>query len=453
MGKSDRSFLKGVIEGFYGRPWSQSQRLELLELMQQLGLNTYLYCPKDDLKHRALWRDGYTAGELQGLSELIEACRDRSVDFFYGIAPGLTIHYSDPSEMEQLHERFQQLVEAGCRSFAILFDDIPDEMAEVDRASFGSLAKAQCETANTLYSEQLAKRGGRLIFCPTPYCQRMVDDGHGGSGYLEEVGQRLAKGIDIFWTGPEIISREITVESVEVLQHKLQRRPVLWDNLLANDYDMTRLFLGPYSGRTLELRDELGGILINPNCEFEANFVVLKTLAAFLAATGSWDSRGAYEAALADWLPRFSTVGKDRVSLDDLVLLGDTYYLPHEQGRLAEQLYDDVCCIVMQPFCDWGERENRLRKRIRQIVELARKLTELRRRELFYALNRQVWELREELEMIGQFMDWKRGGGDISAEPLLSGNYLPGTYRGGLVRRLQQLISFGDDGTLIPTGE
>ncbi|MDP6679495.1 MAG: beta-N-acetylglucosaminidase domain-containing protein [Verrucomicrobiota bacterium] len=453
MGRAEQSFLKGVIEGFYGRPWSQSQRLEMLERMQQLGLNTYLYCPKDDLKHRALWRDEYTADELQRLRELIEACGDRGVDFFYGIAPGLTIRYSDPDETERLRARIQQLTGAGCRSFAILFDDIPDEMAEADRAAFGSLAKAQCETANSLYSEHLAKQDGRLIFCPTPYCQRMADDGHGGAGYLEEVGQRLANGIDIFWTGPEIISREITIEGIGVLRQKLQRKPVLWDNLHANDYDMTRIFLGPYSGRPIELRDEVGGILLNPNCEFEANFVALKTLAAFLAATGSWDSRGAYESALAKWLPRFSTVGGDGVSLDDLMLLGDAYYLPHENGELAEQLYDDVRAIVGESPGDWGEREDRLRERIRQVVELARKLTELRQRELFYALNRQVWELREELELIEQFMDWKKAGGDTAANPFRSGNYLPGTYRGGLVRRLQQLISFGADGILIPANE
>jgi protein O-GlcNAcase/histone acetyltransferase len=238
-----------------------------------------------------------------------------------------------------------------------------------------------------------------------------------------------------------------------VLRQKLQRKPVLWDNLHANDYDMTRIFLGPYSGRPIELRDEVGGILLNPNCEFEANFVALKTLAAFLAATGSWDSRGAYESALAKWLPRFSTVGGDGVSLDDLMLLGDAYYLPHENGELAEQLYDDVRAIVGESPGDWGEREDRLRERIRQVVELARKLTELRQRELFYALNRQVWELREELELIEQFMDWKKAGGDTAANPFRSGNYLPGTYRGGLVRRLQQLISFGADGILIPANE
>ena len=305
MDKADRSFLKGVIEGFYGRPWSQQQRLELLDLMQELELNTYLYCPKDDLKHRALWWESYTAAELQGLRELIEACRDRGIEFLYGIAPGLTMRYSDGSEMELLRARFRQLLDTGCRSFAILFDDIPDKMAEADSAAFGSLAKAQCETANAIYSELLAKPGGRLIFCPTPYCQRMADDQHGGADYLNEVGRQLAADIDIFWTGPEIISREITVESVSELRETIRRKPVIWDNLHANDYDMTRVFLGPYSGRSLELRGEVSGFLINPNCEHEANYVALKTVASYLSATGSWSSRGAYEGALAAWLPRF----------------------------------------------------------------------------------------------------------------------------------------------------
>ena len=216
---------------------------------------------------------------------------------------------------------------------------------------------------------------------------------------------------------------------------------------------MTRVFLGPYSGRSLELREEVGGFLINPNCELEANYVALKTLAGYLRAFGSWNSRNAYEEALAAWLPRFSSVGEDGVTLDDLTLMCDAYYLPHENGELAEQLYQDVRFIVTQLTDDWGDRQGRLRKRIRQVVELARKLTEVHRRELFYAFNRQVWELREELEMIEQYMDWKLAGGDPATELCRSENYLPGTYRGGLVKRLQQLISFRADGALVPAGE
>ena len=54
---------------------------------------------------------------------------------------------------------------------------------------------------------------------------------------------------------------------------------MLWDNIHANDYDHRRVFLGPYSGRPVELYKLLNGVLTNPNCEFEANFVAIHTLA------------------------------------------------------------------------------------------------------------------------------------------------------------------------------
>ena len=50
-------FLGGVVEGFYGQVWAQHQRLHLFEQMASLGLNTYFYAPKNDLKHRAIWRE------------------------------------------------------------------------------------------------------------------------------------------------------------------------------------------------------------------------------------------------------------------------------------------------------------------------------------------------------------------------------------------------------------
>ena len=59
----------------------------------------------------------------------------------------------------------------------------------------------------------------------------------------------------------------------------LQRPPVIWDNIHANDYDPKRVFLGPYDGRHPELIPYLNGVLTNPNCEFEANYIAMHTLA------------------------------------------------------------------------------------------------------------------------------------------------------------------------------
>ena len=54
------NMLFGVIEGFYGRPWTREQRNSLFKTMSQCkGLNCYMYAPKDDRKHRAAWRELY----------------------------------------------------------------------------------------------------------------------------------------------------------------------------------------------------------------------------------------------------------------------------------------------------------------------------------------------------------------------------------------------------------
>lgn len=79
--------------------------------------------------------------------------------------------------------------------------------------------------------------------------------------------------------GPKVISKDITVESIEELAEVLRRPPVIWDNLHANDYDQKRVFLGPYAGRSPQLISRLRGVLTNPNCEYGTNFVAIHTLA------------------------------------------------------------------------------------------------------------------------------------------------------------------------------
>lgn len=79
--------------------------------------------------------------------------------------------------------------------------------------------------------------------------------------------------------GPKVVSKDITVESIEEVSKILKRAPVIWDNIHANDYDQKRLFLGPYKGRSTELIPRLKGVLTNPNCEFESNYVAIHTLA------------------------------------------------------------------------------------------------------------------------------------------------------------------------------
>ena len=42
---------KGIIEGFYGIPWTFEERKSMINFLSDIGLNQYIYAPKDDPYH------------------------------------------------------------------------------------------------------------------------------------------------------------------------------------------------------------------------------------------------------------------------------------------------------------------------------------------------------------------------------------------------------------------
>ncbi|XP_015233148.1 PREDICTED: protein O-GlcNAcase isoform X2 [Cyprinodon variegatus] len=272
-----RKFISGVVEGFYGRPWTMEQRKELFRRQQKWGLNTYLYAPKDDYKHRMFWREMYSVEEAEQLMTLVSAAKEHGIEFIYAISPGLDITFSNQKEVTALKRKLDQVTHFGCKSFALLFDDIDHNMCPADKEVFSSFAHAQVSLTNEIY--QYLGEPETFLFCPTEYCGTFCYPNVSQSPYLHTVGEKLLPSIDVLWTGPKVVSKEIPVESIEEVSKILRRAPVIWDNIHANDYDQKRLFLGPYKGRSTELIPRLKGVLTNPNCEFESNFVAIHTLA------------------------------------------------------------------------------------------------------------------------------------------------------------------------------
>jgi protein O-GlcNAcase/histone acetyltransferase len=272
---------------------------------------------------------------------------------------------------------------------------------------------------------------------------------HGGGGYLDEIGRLLNPEIDILWTGPEIVSETIPVDSIEQLSRRIGRRPVIWDNLFANDYDARRLYCGPYSGRARELRSAVRGILINPNNEYAINFVPLRTLAEFLNGQGEWQPRAAYRQSVADWLACYETVTKS-ISLDELTFLADCFYLPHSDGPEAIEMLSLIERLLTEPVGCWGDGYEKFCVLNARIQALFDRLTELRDRELFDAWSRRVWALKEELLVIDAALAQKKAGRDLAAGIELE-SCLPGTFRGGILTRLERYLTADGDGRVCAT--
>jgi protein O-GlcNAcase / histone acetyltransferase len=443
---SESQFLSGVIEGFYGPPWTPAERHQLWDWMTRSGLNTYFYGPKDDLHQRAIWRQPYHESGLMEVREAVAACRQRGLKLIYACSPGLDVTYSDPADMAAIQGRLTQLLDDGVSDFCILLDDIPDAMRPGDLARWGSLAAAQAAWVNDVYTWTRARTQGRFLVCPTPYCGRMVAARHGGEGYLGILGQGLHPDIDIFWTGPEIISETLDVAPIARLTEILRRPPLIWDNLFANDYDGRRFFCGPYAGRPLELKQAVRGILLNPNTEFPLNFVPIHSFGAYLAADGAWDSRASFLEGLQAWWPRFATVGVP-LSFEDLVTFADCFYLPYQEGPEADALAQAIARCLSSHRRPDDPDSLAVRARMLRLKDFCARLVDLKDRSLFHAFHRRVWELREELDLIDRWwshrIDLARAG-----TPFESDFHRPKTYRGGFVVRLQSFLNPQPDGSM-----
>ncbi len=453
MQDSNRSFIAGVVEGFYGLPWNARQRHQLFGWLKEWGLNTFMYAPKDDLKHRWRWRELYDEGQTAELAALIRDCRRHGLNFIYAIGPGLDFRYADPADLTALVLKLDQTRDLGAVDFALLFDDIPRTMRPEDAARFPSFASAQAFVANEVCARIKAVNPvARVLFCPTEYCGRMAQPTVKDSAYLNELGELLGPEIGVFWTGPEIISETISMASIRELQTVLRRKPVIWDNLHANDYDMRRLYLGPYAGRPAELRAEVAGILSNPNCQFEANFVPIRTFARYCAGDAS-TPREAFLDAAAAWLPLFRADEQSAITPGDLELIGNMFCLPTEFGPLAEQYLRDVRWLFRVPPSEWGAVYQRFGRATSVMIELLDRLARIGNRELFHALYRYLWELREEVTLTHAYVEWRRGGASPSAA-FCSPGHRPKIYRGGFVAALQHLLPMDELGQFsnAPTG-
>ncbi|MGB7056021.1 MAG: beta-N-acetylglucosaminidase domain-containing protein, partial [bacterium] len=212
----DRIF--GIVEGFYRRPYTFDQRLDLIDFLSALGLNTYIYGPKADPYHRKHWRKPYPRKKLAEFEELNEISKKRNIKFVYALSPVYRPGLSD------VIEKITTLSAIGIRNFSIFFDDI---RVRLNKAT----AERQLRIANGLY-EHLSHEFGKpfLSFCPTQY------RGFKQTTYIEHIAANLHPQIDIFWTGRRVVSPEITEQDVDRVTFLLRRPVLIWDNIFANDY-------------------------------------------------------------------------------------------------------------------------------------------------------------------------------------------------------------------------
>ncbi len=286
---------RGYIEGFYGNPWKHEDRLSVMTLMAKNKMNTVYYAPKDDKYHRDLWREEYPEDELQKLGELVDCSKKYFMDFYWCIAPGLSMKYSDEKEFETLIRKTKQIYSLGVRSFGLLLDDIDEELNyEEDKKVYGETVNAHIELINKYYSSLLElDKSCKLTVCPTVY------HGKGNEYYIAKLGQNISPLICVFWTGKDICSRELTTYDALKFYENTHHKVLYWDNYPVNDCSMfNEMHISPIINRDSDLWKYSEGIIANCMEYAECSKIPLITIADYLWDSENYNPQKSWEDAI-----------------------------------------------------------------------------------------------------------------------------------------------------------
>lgn len=285
---------RGVVEGFYGTPWSHAVRVSLINFYGRFKLNTYLYGPKDDPYHSCPnWRLPYPAREAQNIVDLVEACRRNRVDFVWAIHPGQDIKWND-EDYQNLLKKFGWMYDLGVRHFALFFDDISGD---------GTNPLKQTELLNNLTRDFVDAKGdvSALTVCPTDYSKLWANPTEEGS--LAIYGRTLQPDVKVFWTG-DVVCSDMTRETLEWVNSRIQRPAYYWWNYPVTDYVRHIIMQGPVYGLDTTLSAaETCGLISNPMEHGEASKLALYSVADYAWNIAGYNAIDSWERGLEVMVP------------------------------------------------------------------------------------------------------------------------------------------------------
>lgn len=315
---------RGVVEGYYGAPWSAEARRSQLEFYGRNKMNVYVYAPKDDPFHhgRGCYQP-YPPEKAQEIRSLVECARKNHVRFVWAIHPADTVHWQQNDGKEQLDAlclKLEGMYELGVRGFAVLIDDTGGEISKAQR---------QVQLANYIVENFIRKHpdvAQQLLVCPTGYNRSWAQKEE-----LRTLGQGLAPEVLVFWTGDTVV-HDITKEGQQWVMEQLGRPTFVWWNWPCNDFKSNRLSMGRTYGlsQTPAMKQLLSGFVANPMEEAEASKIGLFGVADYTWNIAQFNSSTSWKQAIARLYPK-------RAKEMQCFCEHNSYLLPNTHGYYREE--------------------------------------------------------------------------------------------------------------------
>lgn len=284
-------FHTGIIEGFFGKPWSWQERAGYAGFLEDIGFGFYIYAPKAEARLRRDWREDLPTATVAALRDTAAAYRAAGLSFGIGLSPFEIYLDAEEAAQADLQRKIAQLNEIDPDILCILFDDM--------RGDLPSLAQRQAAILGQVTELSSARR---FVFCPTYYAaDPKLEEVFGSkpANYLEDLGRLVDPRVDIFWTGPLVCSAAYPEDHLNAVAETLRRKPFLWDNYPVNDGAKTSNFLhlGAFRSRPASLRKLLAGHAVNPMNQAWLSRIPIRTLAESYRLGPDYDPEHAFTAA------------------------------------------------------------------------------------------------------------------------------------------------------------
>ena len=296
--------LRGVVEGFYGTPWTFEDRADIIDFCRQSNLNSYIYAPKDDPYHRDKWRMPYPAEKLAEMQRLVAVAKENKVRFIFAISPGLDLNYKGSKGEDDFNAMIRKLdtmYNIGVRDFAIFFDDLKD-----DKGNHHESGKNQAEFLNRVEKNlhERYKDVAPLITVPTEYFYLDMVKGDKVKPYTRDLAENLDPRIVVLYSGRGVVCDGITDTELEEVNKIFGREVGVWWNYPVNDYSLT-----PDGNRNVKLAlgaieklptSKLTAIFFNPMEQVQMSKIALATGAIYANNPATYDEAQAWDRVLKE---------------------------------------------------------------------------------------------------------------------------------------------------------
>ena len=281
---------RGLVEGYYGNPYSEADRMGLLEMFGEMKMNVYIYGPKDDAYHKSKWREEYPADLAKKITEYVNVAKANKIEFMWAIHPGEDIQWN-ATDRANIVNKLKAMCKLGVRSFAVFWDDLWGDD--------GTHGDEQAELMNYIAAELRKEYPDvkPLTICPTQY-----NRGWANSIYLPALGDIMDSDINVMWTGNSVVDM-INYGDMTWINNQIKRKAYIWLNYPVSDYCINHLLMGPTYGNDLNIADMLSGFVSNPMEYAEASKVSLFSIADYTWNMPAYDSNASWEAAMKYLMP------------------------------------------------------------------------------------------------------------------------------------------------------